>query len=595
VQYGEKIVDLKRRLFDGFAFSLALFLAFSFVYVFPKEKKSNSEPQATFRVQSNIVVLNATVTDKDGNSVTDLTVKDFKIYDDGKPQKLDTFALESYGSAELEESDEPGSTESEKAKSPVAAKRAALKPKDTRPRMISIIIDDLTMAIARHNAFIVSDVKRFIQNDMKPGDYVSILSASKKVQLPFSNNKQQILETLETLVEKLNDQMPVRPCPGLPDYVAWALADHADPTRQGLLFDVEVDALAGEAAKCSCIEIHLADDEEEPRSCLTPAGQQAILYEAAKRQNTDIEFRTYGLLDTLRQNIRALKHFEGTKNIIVFSDGFLAQNKTNAAYQLQELINLALRSGIVINTIGTRGFATYTGIPTWRKDLIEADKTQQYAPLEQMANETGGLHHIGNDMHKPLRLIANRRYSYYIMTYGMPSNKKAGEYHKIKLDVTRPGLTLTYRKGYYTPKEELRFETNKKEDILAALSDVGNMSEIPMTLAYNYSQEIDFSYTVSFITNVDMHDIRFIEEDARRKNQVSLILVAFDENDKYISGLEKAIDFQLLEKSYAGLRDRGLASKVDLNLPPGRYKVKAVVRENTQGRMGSITKSVEIP
>jgi VWFA-related protein len=555
-----------------------------------KAKKTAAKGEATFRVQANIVVLNATVTDKDGNPVTDLKAKDFKVYDDGKPQKIDTFALESYGSAELEEEEAPA--EPEKPSHASSPKRATVKPQDTRPRMLSIIIDDLTMAVARHNAFVVSDVRKFIKNDMKPGDYVSILSASKKVQLPFSNNKQQILETLESLVGKLNDQMPVRPCPGLPDYVAWALAD---PARQGLLFDVEVDALAGEAAKCACIEIHLADDEEEPRSCLTSAGQQAILYEAAKRQNDDIEFRTYGLLNTLRQNIRALKHFEGTKNIIIFSDGFLAQNKTNAAYQLQELINLALRSGIVINTIGTRGFATYTGIPTWRKDLIEADKTQQYAPLEQMANETGGLHHIGNDMHKPLHVIVNRRYSYYIMTYGMPSNKKPGDYHKIKLEVTRPGLTLTHRKGYYTPKEELRFETNKKEDILAALSDVGNMSEIPMTLAYNYSQEIDFSYTVSFITNVDMHDIRFIEEDARRKNQVSLILVAFDENDKYISGLEKAIDFQLLEKSYAGLRDRGLASKVDLNLPPGRYKVKAVVRENTQGRMGSITKSVEIP
>jgi len=353
--------------------------------------------------------------------------------------------------------------------------------------------------------------------------------------------------------------------------------------------------LEDEAAKCTCTAIHLADDEEELRSCLQPAGNAAILYAAAKRQNGDIEFRTYSLLDTIRQNIRALKHFEGTRNIVIFSDGFLAQNKTDAAYQLQDLINLALRYGIVINTIGTRGVAVYAGIPTWRRDLIEADKRYQYAPLEQMANETGGLHHIGNDMHKPLKIIANRRYSYYIMTYGMPSNKKAGDYHKIKMEVTRPGMTLAYRKGYYTPKEELRFETGKKEDILAALDDVGNMNEIPITLAYNYSQEMDFTYTVSFTTNVNMHDIRFIEEDARRKNQVSLILVAFDENDRYIGGLEKAIDFQLLESSYANLLGRGLASKVDLKLPPGRYKIKAVVRENTQGKMGSITKSVEIP
>jgi len=48
---------------------------------------------ATFKAQANIVVLNATVTDKDGNPVTDLTAKDFKVYDDGKPQKIDTFCF----------------------------------------------------------------------------------------------------------------------------------------------------------------------------------------------------------------------------------------------------------------------------------------------------------------------------------------------------------------------------------------------------------------------------------------------------------------------------------------------------------------------
>jgi hypothetical protein len=71
--------------------------------------------------------------------------------------------------------------------------------------------------------------------------------------------------------------------------------------------------------------------------------------------------------------------------------------------------------------------------------------------------------------------------------------------------------------------------------------------------------------------------------------------VAFDETDRYISGLEKAIEFQLLENSYANLRNRGLTSRVELKLPAGRYKVKAVVREGNQGKMGSISKAVQIP
>ena len=130
---------------------------------------------------------------------------------------------------------------------------------------------------------------------------------------------------------------------------------------------------------------------------------------------------------------------------------------------------------------------------------------------------------------------------------------------------------------------------------MAALHGPGNMNEIPITLSYSSSQEDDSTYAVSFITNVNIRKLRFPEEDNRRRNQISLVLAAFDEADHFINGLEKSIDFQLLENSYTDLRQHGLTSRVELKLPIGRYRIKAVVRENSQGKMGSIVKSVEIP
>jgi hypothetical protein len=97
------------------------------------------------------------------------------------------------------------------------------------------------------------------------------------------------------------------------------------------------------------------------------------------------------------------------------------------------------------------------------------------------------------------------------------------------------------------------------------------------------------------VTNVDIRKLKFPEEEGRRKNQLSFVLVAFDEYDHYISGLEKLTDFRLLESNYSNLLKRGLSSRVELKLPIGRYKIKAVVREDVQGKMGSVTKSVEIP
>ena len=72
-------------------------------------------------------------------------------------------------------------------------------------------------------------------------------------------------------------------------------------------------------------------------------------------------------------------------------------------------------------------------------------------------------------------------------------------------------------------------------------------------------------------------------------------MAAFDEYDNFIKGLEKSIDFRLTEASYTSLLNNDLTAKVEFGLPLGRYKIKAVVREGSQGKMGSITKGIEIP
>jgi hypothetical protein len=242
------------------------------------------------------------------------------------------------------------------------------------------------------------------------------------------------------------------------------------------------------------------------------------------------------------------------------------------------------------------GSSDFSDNPAFISLPVEMDRISQEKPLEQLAYETGGqFFPRSNNMYIGLQSIARRWSSYYILTYPMPPHKPDGAYHHIKLEVTRPGMVLSYRKGYYVSKEELAFENSKKEDLMEALDAPGNMNQIPMTLSYNYSQEDDSTYAVSFIANVDIRDLKFLEEDDRHKDQISLVLVAFDDTDRYISGLEKSVDFQLLESSYEGLRERGLRSRVELKLPVGRYKIKAVVRESAQGKMGSITKSVEIP
>lgn len=571
-----------RRILRCFWFHLGMVLLLFFCSpLFPqsgKEKKEASPGQAVFSVRVNSVVVKATVTDKAGNPVTDLKSSDFRLYDDEEPQSIQAFALESIDYLELEETKISGSS----------LERVAKEQSAPVPRLISIMIDDLTMeppgeGISTRPGSIlefprmVDAVRKFVKSDVGPTDQVSILSGSRKVQFPFSSDKQRLLEELDTIGEKLNP--------------SWAF-------RYFQMTDLEALLVASP----QYMDLPFADHSS--------AGLKKV---AAKRQSADLQFRTRNLLYTIRQNLRTLRHFEGVKMVVLFSDGFLSETKTAEAYQLQELVNLALHSGIVLNTVSIRSISTdieaaspvntamFDRSAQQERALMplvptEADRAAQEKPMEQMASETGGQFVArSNDMYLGIRNIAHRRPSYYILTYGMPPHKADGAYHHIKLEVTRPGLELSYRKGYYAPKEEMTFENSKKEDLIEALNAPGDMNQIPMTLSYNLSQEDDYTYAVSFFSDVNIRGLQFAEEEARRKNQISLVLAAFDETDRYISGLEKTIDFQLLESSYATLRERGIKSRVELKLPVGRYKVKAVVRESAQGKMGSVTKSVDIP
>jgi hypothetical protein len=69
----------------------------------------------------------------------------------------------------------------------------------------------------------------------------------------------------------------------------------------------------------------------------------------------------------------------------------------------------------------------------------------------------------------------------------------------------------------------------------------------------------------------------------------------FDDNDRYIDGSLRDVSFSLSPDNYAEILSRGFSSTVKFRMPPGRYKIKAIIREGVQGKMGSLTKTIDVP
>ena len=87
-------------------YAVILFLLLPLYFSYSQDKKSKQDTRdkdrLTFKLPVNLIVVNASVIDRDGNPVRDLVQSDFKIFEDGKLQPIQTFALESYGPAQPE-------------------------------------------------------------------------------------------------------------------------------------------------------------------------------------------------------------------------------------------------------------------------------------------------------------------------------------------------------------------------------------------------------------------------------------------------------------------------------------------------------------
>ena len=544
-------------------------------------KKDDKPDTFTFKVPVDVVVVNAVVTDKQGNPVKDLNIDDFKVYEDGQLQRIHTFALESYKATQAQANGRPtGTATTEDVGS-------------TQSRMISLLVDDLTNSEPQFFTYAQEALKNLLSGEINPSDLISLATASGSVNQPFTSDRDLLLSLVGELHKKVQRARTDRSeCPELTDQQAQHIQnDQPDP--------MPLRVAIAETIVCQ----HL---EDVPNAELVAAN---TVRQAAAQQFEENQFRNRNLLSSVRQYVRSLRHFEAKKSLILISDGFLSDF---LRYEVQEVTDMALRSGVILNTVDVRGLYTTnyqardrivggTSQQTiWflvqKPQMRIDDMRYQEDPLRQLSGETGGMH-IGNtnDLAAGMRKIIDSQSFYYILSYATPNAKSDGRYHKIKLQITRPGLNINYRKGYYAPKEQLSFERRKKEDIIEALRAPGNLNEIPIQLSYNYFEVDDARYQLALMTRVSIRGMKFLEEDSRHKNLISLVVVALDENDHYIDGVEKTIDLNLTSPSYTALLNHGFTSKMDLKVPPGRYRIRAVVREGVHTKMGSISKMIEVP
>ena len=576
--------------------------------------QAGAEAEFTFRVPVDVVVVRAIVTER-GKPVTDLAVEDFTVLEDGKPLPIQSFTRESYEVVRSHQHKIEGETVQADGSNEEAPPAPAARPALSRPHFISLLIDDVTSP--SHGALkrTVDAIEKFVQERVQPGDRVALVAASGKFHRPFTADREKLLEAVRLLPGKLNRRRLVRSdCPAISDLQAQRIHNETDPlaletaisekifcnqmVSGGILGSSQGGADQNPRAfrDTNMLSFNLTQGNSEQRR-----NAEVVVRAQASRIHRENEYWSRNLLHTLQQHLGTLRHFEGRKSLLLVSDGFLAQQ---LRYEMQGVVHAALRSGTILSTVDMRGLYT----TSYRASEVAALATEatlsqmsmrvenvraQSQPLARLALETGGVHfHNDNDLFGGLKQIADNQSFYYVLTYASPATASDGRYHRIEVKVSRPGLKVTHRKGYYAPREDPTYVALKKREVLEALRAPGNLNEVPIRLSYNAFPVGEDRYQVDLFTRIDFGRLPFLEKKDRQTNLLHLIAAAYGEKGGYLGGQEKQLDLRLTPSGRQELASLGATSKFTLEVPPGEHELKAVVRESVEAIIGSVQEKV---
>jgi VWFA-related protein len=539
-----------------------------------QKSKKPREAQTTFHVMVDLVSVNASVTDRSGKPITDLKEGDFQVLEDGVPQKISVFKIQAVpGVAVPLPTTEANASESQ--------------PVTPLERKVILFVDDYHMRF--EDLYRVKKAgENFIRTGLGPNDLVALITATGRDSTEFTKYRDYVISSLNNLPYYSPHSLPTK-CPPLSDYQVSQinqLREHAgDAYDMAILDTLDCASLRGVP---NAVQV----------------AQDLVFAHAQSRgaQITDESRRTLFAIQNLTRRLRAI---QGPKLIVFLSDGMLTLDLMD---QIQKAVDNSIQSDTVIDTINAGGLDATP---------LFGDATQPYKPnpevigakmrvesesrmavedaMNALASDTGGTYfHNNNDLLGLMKSAANRSQISYVLGFYSTNPERNGKFRKLAVKVNRPGVVVTSRKGYFAPKGEETFEAEKNADVKEALQNAQDFKDIPITVGYNITHPDASHAIVAVQTYIEVRKIHFQKRENRNRNIFTIVTVVYDSNDHYIEGRETRIDFNLTDPNYKNVMNEGLVAQASFRLAPGNYRVKAVVREAGETKLGSATKTLEI-
>jgi VWFA-related protein len=523
-------------------------------------------PQAGDRliITTSLVQVDAVVTDRKGNQITDLQGDDFEIVEGGEVRPVVGFSYVALNSKSPKSAETINPAPSPKGTTP--PQLHALRPENVR-RAIAIVVDDFGLSF-ESIARLRSGLIRFISEQTEPNDVIAIVRSSggPGAMQQFTSNKTALLATIRRL--------------------RWY------PTGRGGI---------------------AAHDSMNPFN-----NNENGVYLPGYSSNVprDLSSREFfgGSLGTLGFVIERLAPFPGRKSMVVISENLpltsYAALTSGATNVLDKFIALANQHSIVISTMDARGLPKSGMTADDSQYNLAANQVDKHLrergikfnvaqdTLNYLAEKTGGVFvRNNNDLNNGLRRIIDSEQGYYLLAFRPDDadKERPDRAYKVTLRLKRPDLVLRSRSGFHRFTRPLDQPPNEtKFDVLRdALASPFVKEDVRLKVTALFTGSLD----IKVLLHVEARDLTFTKTpEGNYKGSFDMAVVAFDDNGKVAQQLLRSQPLMVPADAYEKLQREGLVYTINLPMKKaGSYQVRLAVRDDESGLLGCDSQAVDVP
>lgn len=558
----------------------------------PCLRAQNPPPTPTLRSEILLVQVPVVVTDKQGHPIDGLTKEDFSVKEDGKAQRIAVFEQVKHRVAPTIKLQVPDGIYTNRVEQQGPA------------RLTIIAIDAVSTAITEQEEA-RKQILGFISNNISADQPVALIM--------LGQNKIKVLHDFTT-----------------------------DPR---VLVAALKNIASGHSAAAS-----IAQDEAMVQTTASPlnSGLAEMFNQMAAAETDTIQtaFQSFmvgqrrmmvaNTLDEFNDIARAFAGVPGRKSLIWITNGeSLATGDLDIAASMDpaQTVNTSTalpnpsrsRSSSAPVTIGEAGPRTNEYFErTWR--LLNASNIAVYPldisnasnpgftdpslrvrsalhrpvnnldKLEQFADATGGsMCYHTTDLDDCFKRASEDSQDYYMLAYyADPANKKTG-WREIRASVARKDVKVRARTGYYQQRRKAGDEKSALSEVFNAIGSPLEYTSLPLEVKLEGVSPVEENarkQRVAFVLFVPP-TAGFIAGEDNRMN-LAFAAVAKQPDATPVAQFVREAAGALKPQAAADLGIHGFVMPGSVDLEPGEYELKCVVRDNQNGHIGSVSLPIKV-